>query len=34
MESFQVYKDMKMRTGGEIYIGVVGAGPYRKIYIY
>ena len=24
MESFQVYKDMKMRTGGEIYIGVVG----------
>ena len=24
MESFQVYKDMKARTNGEIYIGVVG----------
>lgn len=24
MDSFQVYKDMKMRTNGEIYIGVVG----------
>ena len=24
MESFQVYRDMKARTGGEIYIGVVG----------
>ena len=24
MDSFQVYRDMKMRTGGEIYIGVVG----------
>ena len=28
MESFQVYKDMKARTNGEIYIGVVG--PVRK----
>lgn len=24
MDSFQVYRDMKARTGGEIYIGVVG----------
>lgn len=24
MDSFQVYKDMKIRTNGEIYIGVVG----------
>ena len=24
MDSFQLYKDMKARTGGEIYIGVVG----------
>lgn len=24
MESFDLYKDMKLRTGGEIYIGVVG----------
>ncbi len=24
MDSFQVYRDMKTRTGGEIYIGVVG----------
>ena len=24
MDSFQVYKDMKARTNGEIYIGVVG----------
>ena len=24
MDSFQVYRDMKVRTNGEIYIGVVG----------
>ena len=24
MDAFQVYKDMKARTNGEIYIGVVG----------
>ena len=24
MDSFQVYRDMQMRTGGEIYIGIVG----------
>ena len=24
MDSFPVYKDMKARTGGELYIGVVG----------
>ena len=24
METFDLYKDMKLRTGGEIYIGVVG----------
>ena len=24
MDSFQVYRDMKARTNGEIYIGVVG----------
>ena len=34
MESFQVYKDMKARTNGEIYIGVVGHGSDRQINIY
>ena len=34
MESFQVYKDMKARTNGEIYIGVVGPGSDRQINIY
>ena len=24
MDSFQLYKDMKARTNGEIYIGVIG----------
>ena len=24
MESYNVYKDIKARTGGEIYLGVVG----------
>ena len=24
MEQFSVYKDIKARTGGEIYLGVVG----------
>ena len=30
MDSFQVYKDMKARTNGEIYIGVVGPVRTRK----
>ena len=30
MDQFNVYKDMKARTNGEIYIGVVG--PVRKFY--
>ena len=32
MDAFQVYKDMKARTNGEIYIGVVG--PVRQVNIY
>ena len=34
MDSFQVYRDMKARTNGEIYIGVVGPVRTGKIYIY
>ena len=34
MENFQVYRDIQARTGGDIYIGVNGPGPYRKIHIY
>ena len=30
MDAFQVYKDMKARTNGEIYIGVVGPGRTGK----
>ena len=30
MENFQVYRDIQARTGGDIYIGVVGPSPYRK----
>ena len=34
MENFQVYRDIQARTGGDIYIGVVGACPHWKIHIY
>ena len=34
MEEYQVYQDIKERTNGEIYIGVVGAGKNRKINIH
>ncbi len=34
MENFQVYRDIQARTGGDIYIGVVGPVQYRKIHIY
>ena len=34
MDSFQVYKDMKARTNGEIYIGVVGAGSDRQVNVH
>ena len=27
MENFQVYRDIQARTGGDIYIGVVGPVP-------
>ena len=33
MEEYQVYQDIKARTNGEIYIGVVGPEN-RKIHIY
>ena len=29
MDNFDVYKDIQARTGGEIYIGVVG--PVREV---
>lgn len=29
MENFQIYRDIQARTGGDIYIGVVGPGTYR-----
>lgn len=31
---FSIYKDIKNRTNGEIYIGVVGPCQNRKINIY
>lgn len=34
MEEYQVYQDIKARTNGEIYIGVVGPVRNRKIHIY
>ena len=34
MDSFKVYKDMKARTNGEIYIGVVGAGSDRQVNVH
>lgn len=34
MDTFQMYEDIKARTNGEIYIGVVGPVRTRKIYIY
>ena len=33
MENFQVYRDIQARTGGDIYIGVVGPVR-RKIHIH
>lgn len=34
MEEYQVYQDIKARTNGEIYIGVVGPVRTGKIHIY
>ncbi len=34
MDSFQVYRDIKARTDGEIYLGVVCSGTDRQINIY
>ena len=34
MDSFQVYSDMKARTNGEIYIGVVGPVRTGKVNLY
>ena len=31
---FDLYKDIQKRTNGEIYIGVVGMGPYRKVNVH
>lgn len=34
MDKYNVYQDMGKRTGGEIYLGVVGPGANRKIHLY
>lgn len=34
MTEYSIYKDIAERTGGDIYIGVVGIGPHRKVYLY
>ena len=34
MDQFNVYKDMKARTNGEIYIWCCWSGANRKEYIY
>ena len=34
MENFQIYRDIQARTGGDIYIGVVGPVRTRKIHLY
>ena len=34
MEKQNIYQDISARTGGEIYLGVVGPGPKRKINFY
>ena len=34
MDSFQVYRDMKVRTNGEINIGVVRSGADRQVDFY
>lgn len=34
MEQYSVYRDIQARTGGEIYLGVVGPGADRKVHIY
>lgn len=31
MDKYNVYQDMSRRTGGEIYLGIVGPGAYRQI---
>lgn len=31
---FDLYKDIQKRTNGEIYIGVVGPGPHRKVNVH
>ena len=33
MEEFHLYKDIKARTGGEIFLGVSRTCPYRKVYL-
>ncbi len=32
MDTYNIYKDIQARTGGEIYIGVVG--PVRRVIFY
>ncbi len=34
MENFQIYRDIQARTGGDIYIGVVGPVRTGKIHLY
>lgn len=34
MDKYNVYQDMSRRTGGEIYLGIVGPGAYRQIDFY
>lgn len=34
MDSRNIYNDIAQRTGGDIYIGVVGPGAHRKIHLY
>ena len=31
---FDLYKDIQKRTNGEIYIGVVGQAPHRKVNVH
>lgn len=34
MKEFHIYKDIRQRTNGEIYLGVVGPGAYRQVHLY
>lgn len=34
MENFQVYRDIQARTGGDIYIGVVGLSVQENLLLY